>query len=161
MHSPANQLIAPMMIQQQSSGPYMTVPQYPPQMYSPNPTHVYPQQNGYPSPGRTAPMMMQQGSQQGHHGGQQAMYTQQAQMNMYGQQGGQMPGMRPGFPTQPGSYGSSPLQPHNFQQRTMSGGYGQMPKMMPQHMPQQNHGPPLNAPQQPSAYGPMVPDDAK
>jgi hypothetical protein len=77
-------MVAPMMVQQQSNGPFIAMPQgmqgmaLPPNyqmgMYSPNPGHVYPQQggpqqphSGYPSPSRGAPMMMHQGSQQGHY----------------------------------------------------------------------------------------------
>lgn len=78
--NPQNGMGAPMMVQQPSSGPYMGVPQgmgapYNPQMqmYSPSPTHAYPQHtgpppqphSGYPSPSRGAPMMMHQGSQPG------------------------------------------------------------------------------------------------
>lgn len=78
--NPQNGMVAPMMAQQTSSGPYMGVPQgmgapYNPQMqmYSPNPSHAYPHvqpppqpHSGYPSPSRGAPMMVHQGSQQGH-----------------------------------------------------------------------------------------------
>ena len=76
--NPQNGMGASMMVQQASSGPYMGVPQgapYNPQMhmYSPNPSHAYPHvqpppqpHSGYPSPSRGAPMMMHQGSQQGH-----------------------------------------------------------------------------------------------
>lgn len=69
---------APMMVQQPSNSPYMGVPQgmapYTPQMqmYSPSPSHAYPQHtgppqphSGYPSPSRGAPMMMHQNSQSG------------------------------------------------------------------------------------------------
>ncbi|KKY23898.1 putative pab1 binding protein [Phaeomoniella chlamydospora] len=63
------------MMAQQSQGPYMAVPQQFNQqmpMYSPSPAQVYPAHvgqphSGYPSPSRGAPMMMHQGSQQGHH----------------------------------------------------------------------------------------------
>ena len=67
--------LAPMMVQQQSSGGYMPQPmavQYNPQMpmyASPAPPmYATPSQppSGYPSPGRGAPMMMHQGSHQGH-----------------------------------------------------------------------------------------------
>ena len=62
------------MMAQQSQGSYMT-PQFnhQMQMYSPSPGQAYPAhvasqpQSGYPSPSRGAPMMMHQGSQQGHH----------------------------------------------------------------------------------------------
>ena len=67
--------LAPMMVQQQSSGGYLPQPmavQYNPQMpmyASPAPPmYATPSQppSGYPSPGRGAPMMMHQGSHQGH-----------------------------------------------------------------------------------------------
>ena len=125
--NPHNQQSAPMMMQQQSSGPYMNMPQQfngQMAMYSPSPGHAYPQQNGYGSPGR-APMMMQQGSQQGHsqpmmwstsaQGG--PMYGQPAQMNMYR-----------GYQAQ---YGSSPQQ--QFQQQR-AGSYGQVPHHKMMHM---------------------------
>jgi hypothetical protein len=122
----------PMMMHQQSNGPYGNMPQqFGAQvgMYSPSSAHVYPQQNGYGSPGR-APSMMQQGSQQGH--GQAMMWSGSAQGGpMYGQQG---QNMYRGYQPQ---YGSSPQQSYlGQQQRTMSNGYGQMQqqKMMhPQH----------------------------
>lgn len=128
--TPHNQGTAPMMMQQQSSGPYMNMPQQfnnQMGMYSPSPGHVYSQQNGYGSPGR-APMMMQQGSQQGHgqpmmwsasaQGG--PMYGQQAQMNMYR-----------GYQQQ--QYGSSPQQPYPGQQQR-AGSYGHMPHHKMMHM---------------------------
>lgn len=107
---PQNAMAAPMMVQQPSNGPYMGGPQgmnghYNPQMqmYSPNPSYVYPQHggpppppqphSGYPSPSRGAPMMMHQGSQSGQ-GPQSVMYMNQ------GQQG------QPGYgPQQPGGHG--------------------------------------------------------
>ena len=153
MHTQHGQLAAPVMVQQQSSGPYMAMSQsYNPQMqmYSPSPAHAYPQQNGYPSPGRGAPMMMHQNSQQGHHG-QQVMYAvpgQGSQM-MYQQQGAQMAGMR-GYPSQQGPYASSPHQHHGFPQRAMSNGYGQMSKMM-----QGVQGMPPTGPAQHNAYVPV------
>lgn len=74
---PGGPVGAPMMAHQQSNGPYMGMPPgapYNPQMpmYSPSPSHVYPHMpaqpnSGYPSPSRGAPVMMHQGSQQGHH----------------------------------------------------------------------------------------------
>ena len=147
MHQ-AGQMVAPMMVPQQSNGPFMQMPQqYNAQMpmYSPNPAHVYPQQNGYGSPSR-APMMMQQGSQQGHHPGQPMMYTMSQGGPMgYPQQG--QANMARGYSNQ---FGSSPQ--YGMQQRTMSSGYNQ--KMMSQqHM--HGQGPPINAPQQPAAYTQM------
>jgi LsmAD domain len=171
MHSQPGQLAAPMMVQQQSSGPYLVPQQYTPQMpmYSPSPAHVYPQHvaqqphSGFPSPGRGAPMMMHQGSQQGHHPGQPLMYAvpgQPGQMG-YPQQAGHM--MRGAYNAQQGPYGSSPQ--HHFppqpQQRMSSAGYGQMPqKMMPQQM-QPGMAVPPNAPHQPAAYSAEGPDEVK
>ena len=160
MHS---QMQAPMMMPQHSNGPYMQMPQqYNPQMpmYSPNPGHVYPQQNGYGnSPGR-APMMVPQGSQQGHHHAQPMMYTMSAQNGpMYGQ-GGQMNNMQRYGGQQ---YGTSPHHGYPMQQqRTMSSGYQMAPKPMHGNM-QGGHGPPVNAPQQPAAFTQMEmgQDDAK
>lgn len=78
--SPQAGMGAPMMVQQPSNGPYMGAPQgmapYTPQMqmYSPSPSHAYPQHaappqphSGFPSPSRGAPMMMHQNSQSGQH----------------------------------------------------------------------------------------------
>lgn len=171
MHAQNGQLAAPMMVQQQSSGPYMAMSQqYNPQMqlYSPSPGHSYPQHvtqqphSGYPSPGRGAPMMMHQNSQQGHHPGQQIMYAVPGQPGQgYQQQGGHM--MRGGYPAQPGPYGSSPHQTHHFPpqpQRVPSNGYGQMPQKIPQQM-QSGLAPPPNAPHQPAAYAVDGPEEAK
>lgn len=72
--------IAPMMAHSPSGGPLVGLPQgmgspYSHQMYTPNPVHAYPHHagppapqpgsNSFPSPGRAAPMMIHQGSQQG------------------------------------------------------------------------------------------------
>ena len=155
------QLAAPMMVQQQSGGPYLGMPpQYNTQMYSPNPGHVYPNHmaqqpnSGYPSPGRAAPMMMHQGSQQGHQP-QPAMYGQMG----YQQQGGSM--MRGGYQQSP--YGSSPHQVHHFPpqpQRMPSSSYGHIPqqKMMPQQM-QQPQGVSGNGPHQTARF--VAEEDAK
>lgn len=160
MHPQPGQMSAPIMVQQQSSGPYMQMPQQFNQqmpMYSPSPAHAYPQQNGYGSPSR-APMMVQQGSQQGHHHGQPMMYTMSSQGQMGYPQQTQMHMMRGGYGGH--QYGSSPQQPY-MQQRAMSNGYGQIPqKGMPHHM-QHNQGPPMNAPQQPAAYAQSDQDEGK
>ncbi|KAK5937942.1 poly(A)-binding protein binding protein [Knufia obscura] len=144
-------MIAPMMAQQQSSGPYMGLQNQAHPMYSPGPAHVFPQQqNGYPSPGRMqAPMMMQQHSQQGYTGNPPMMYSGNHPA-MYGQQ----PQMGRGYGGQT-PYGSSPHQPHQMNQRAMSSGYmkGGMPQMGGNM--NVNGGPPANAPQQPAAYGQM------
>jgi hypothetical protein len=124
------QMGIPMMMPQGGGG-YHAMPQQfnaPMQMYSPTPGHVYPQQNGYGSPGR-APMMMQQGSQQGHHHAPPMVWSGSAQ-------GGPMGYGQPYRGGYQASYGSSPQQPFpGQQQRTMSGGYGQIPQKM-MHMPQ-------------------------
>ncbi|KAI9673280.1 MAG: hypothetical protein M1829_004345 [Trizodia sp. TS-e1964] len=132
---------APMMMQSPSSGPYLGAPQglgvqfgqqLP--MYSPSPAHVYPHHagpppappgsTGYPSPGRGAPMMMHQGSQQGQH------------MMMYGMSPGQqhgqplfsppqqvaVPPMRAGYPPhQQPHYGTSPHQGHHYPRQHHNG----------------------------------------
>lgn len=145
MHNQYGNMGAPMMVQQQSSGPYMGMPNQFGMAYpSPSPGHVYPQQqNGYPSPGRMAPVMMHQHSQQGHQAGQQGMYGTPG--HMYGQQ----QQMRGGYGGNHTPYGTSPHQSHHMGQRAMSSGYGS--KGMPQMA--MNGGPPANAPQQPAAYG--------
>lgn len=164
MHAQMGQMTAPMMVQQQSNGPYMNNPQqFAPQMgqmYSPNPSYAHPQQNGgFSSPGRMAPMMMQQGSQQGHpqapnmmysmsNQGAQMMYP-QSQMNMHrGNYGGNQ-------------YGT-PHQGYGMQHRTMSSGYGQIPHKMHPQM-QQAHAPAMNGPPQGPTYGQVeaVQDDGK
>ncbi len=154
MHAQTPQMGAPMMTHQPSNGPYMGLPQQQYQhmpMYSPNPTQAYPQHvasqphSGYPSPSRTAPMVMHQGSQQGHHAGQHVygMPGQAAQMG-YGQYG-QPPPMRGGYAGQHTSYGTSPGQAYHYPpqpQRTMSSGYGgpYQGKVPMQHM-QPSQGP--------------------
>lgn len=157
MHSQHGQMSAPMMVQQQSSGPFMGVPgQYQGMMYpSPNPSHVYPQQNGFPSPGRMAPVMMHQNSQQAHLGHQQMMYSATGHNGaMYGQQHT----IGRGYGGNHTPYGTSPHQPLHLNQRAMSSSYTQ--KGMPQMTA--NSGPPANAPQQPAAFGQMpISDDGK
>lgn len=157
IHAQHNQMVAPMMVQQQSSGPFMGIPgQLPGMMYpSPNPGHVYPQQNGFPSPGRMAPVMMHQNSQQGHLGHQHMMYSTGGYTGaMYGQQ----PPMGRGYGGNHTPFGTSPHQAHHMGQRTMSSGYAQ--KGFPQMAV--NGGPPANAPQQPAAFGSIpVSEDGK
>lgn len=154
MHAQPGQMTAPMMVQQQSNGPYMTVPsqfghQVP--MYSPSPAHVYPQQNGYSSPQRIAPIMMHQGSQQGHVTAPSMMYSMSGQggpMAYPQQQVGMARGNYGGH-----QYGNAPG--YAMQHRTMSSGYPQIPqKGYGQHM-QANHGPSMNGPPQGPAYTQM------
>ncbi|KAE9375583.1 hypothetical protein N431DRAFT_463661 [Stipitochalara longipes BDJ] len=96
-----------MMYQQGAQGPFMPPHNGPPAMPA----------NGFPSPGRGAPMMMNQGSQQGH---QQPMYGMNPGMSpgpqyvapMYPQQPpGQMPMRGYGGPNQ---FGTSPQQMHQY-----------------------------------------------
>lgn len=138
MHGQHGHMGAPMMVQQQSSGPYMGMQNQMGMVFpSPRAAHVYPQQqNGYPSPGPMAPVMMHQGSQQGY-GNQNMMYPNQAMYGGHPQMGRGYGGNTP--------YGSSPHQPHHLAQRAMSSGYGQK-------IPQIPSGPPANAPQQPAAF---------
>lgn len=143
-------MVAPMMAQQHSTGGYMNMPNQMNMVYpSPRVHHAYPQQqNGYPSPGPMAPVMMQQNSQQGYPAGQ-MMYP---NPGMYGQ-----PQMRGAYGGNT-PYGSSPHTPHHLNQRAMSSGYQ---KGMPQ-VNMNNAGPPANAPQQPAAFGQMAGgEDAK
>ncbi|OAL37299.1 hypothetical protein AYO20_03475 [Fonsecaea nubica] len=156
MHAQVGQMSAPMMVQQPSNGPYMAVPphfNHQMQMYSPNPNQVYPQQNGgYSSPGRMAPMMMQQGSQQGHPPAPSMMFSVSNQgaapMAFPQQQMGMHRGSYGGH-----QYGSTPHQGYAMQHRTMSSGYGQMAQKM--HHQMQPHGPAMNGPPQGPAYGQM------
>lgn len=165
MHAQVGQMGAPMMVQQPSNGPYMAVPQqfnHPMQMYSPNPNPVYPQQNGgYSSPGRMAPMMMQQGSQQGHPAAPNMMFSisNQGAPAVYPQQQMGMPRGNYGGGHQ---YGSTPHQGYAMQHRTMSSGYGQIPQKMHPQM-QANHGHAMNGPPLGPGYGQMetVHDDGK
>jgi len=171
MHAQNPPMGAPMIAHQPSNGPYMGLPQQQYQqmpMYSPNHGQAYPQHatpqphSGYPSPSRAAPIMMHQGSQQGHHSGQHlyGMPAQPAQMG-YGQYGQPQP-MRGGYPGQHTPYGTSPGQAYHYPpqpQRAMSNGYGggyQGGKAPMQHMPP-NQGPPaMNmAPQQAGGYPPQ------
>ncbi len=170
MHTQTPQMGAPMMVHQPSNGPYMGIPQQQYQhmpMYSPNPPQTYPQHaasqphSGYPSPSRAAPMMMHQGSQQGHHSGQHlyGMSGQPAQMG-FGSYGQPQP-MRGGYPGQPAPYGTSPGQAYQYppqQQRSMSNGYGggYHGKVPMQHM-QPSQGSVMNGGPQPAGY---LPQDA-
>ncbi|KAJ5587814.1 SM domain found in ataxin-2 [Penicillium hispanicum] len=147
---------APMMVQQPSNGPYMSVAQgispYTPQMqmYSPSPGHVYPQNgpppqphSGYPSPSRGAPMMMHQNSQSGQPPQPMMFMTpgQPAQAGYVAQQPGHMPHGRGGYPQQQPHFSSSPHQVHHFppnQHRAPSNSYNQVPQAPPQ---MQNNAP--------------------
>ncbi|KAI9739398.1 MAG: hypothetical protein M1818_005086 [Claussenomyces sp. TS43310] len=120
MVSPAPQMMYPV------GGPHL-VPQGPPP--------AMPGSNGYPSPGRGAPMMMQQGSQQGH----QPVYGMSPGMQygqpIYAQQPpGPMQNMR-GYPQGQPQFRTSPQmqqygQPHRG---TPSGSYNK--SYQPQHGP--------------------------
>ncbi|EGC41258.1 PAB1 binding protein [Histoplasma capsulatum var. duboisii H88] len=176
---PQNGMGPPMMAQQPSNGPYAGMPQgigvpYNPQMpmYSPNAGHAYPQHvppppqphSGYPSPSRGAPMMMHQGSQQGHPP-QPIMFMNSGQHGqpVYGpQQPGHMPPVRSGYPQhQQSHFNSSPHQthhyPHNQHRAQNHNHYNQMPHMHHPHM--QPQGPPQNAPSGP--HPPETVDEVK
>lgn len=173
MHGQNPPMGAPMMAHQPSNGPYMGVSPQPYQhmpMYSPNPAQAYPQHaasqphSGYPSPSRAAPMMMHQGSQQGHHAGQHlyGMAGQAGPQIGYVQYGQQQP-MRGGYAGQHTTYGTSPGQAYHYPpqpQRTTSGGYGGgfQGKVPMQHM-QPSQGPPAmnGGPQQAGYPNPEVP----
>ncbi|KAJ9606620.1 poly(A)-binding protein binding protein [Cladophialophora chaetospira] len=164
MHAQMGQMTAPMMVQQQSNGPYMNTPQHfnpqMGQMYSPNPSFAHPQQNGgYSSPGRMAPLMMQQGSQQGHPQAPNMMYSMSNQGAQMGYPQAQM-GMHRG--NYGGAQYGAPHQGYAMQHRTMSSGYGQIPHKMHPQM-QQAHAVAMNGPPQGPAYGQMeaVQDEVK
>ncbi len=165
MHAQVGQMGAPMMVQQPSNGPYMAVPhqQFNPQMqmYSPNASHAYPHQNGgYSSPGRMAPMMMQQGSQQSHGGAPNMMFSVSNQGVPMGYPQQQMAMGRGNYGGH--QYGTTPHQGYSMQPRTMSSGYGQIPQKMHPQM-QANHGPTVNGPPHAPANGQVdsVQDDGK
>jgi hypothetical protein len=136
---PQQQQMPPIMMQNPTNS-FMTAQgmaaQGPHMMYPPNQGHFMPQQNGhpppmpgvngYPSPGRGgAPMMMSQGSQQGH----------QAQPPMYAMNPGMSPSPQYGnpaqmYPQQPPGQSKSQLTYTTFRDVTndcevpMRGGYG-------------------------------------
>ena len=135
---------APMMAHGPSNGPFMGLPQQmaPPfnqQMAvygSPGQMHAYPQHGppppgsgGYPSPGRGAPMMLQQGSQQGH---------QQPPMMMYNISPGQ-PGAQMFMPQQAhGKFESNPSKAFPSGLLTLSVGPAMRGNYHP-HQPQYNN----------------------
>ena len=173
--------LAPMMMQQHSSGGFMHQPiavPYNPQMQmypgpGPNqPVFGSPGQpaNGFPSPGRGAPMMMHQGSQQG----QQPMYVQPGQypQPVYAQQPpahsrcflflGQnlspnlvAVNMRPNYGSPQPGFAQHTYPQHHFPQqihRTPSQGYSQPhhgppPPQQQQHQQQQQQAQPPQPPQ--------------
>ncbi|PGH12073.1 hypothetical protein AJ79_04472 [Helicocarpus griseus UAMH5409] len=174
--NPQNGMAAPMMVQQPSSGPYPGMPQgmgvpYNPQvpMYSPNAGHAYPQHvppppqphSGYPSPSRGAPMMMHQGSQQGHPPVMFMNSGQHGQPVYAPQQPAHMPPVRSGYPQhQQSHFNTSPHQTHHYphhQHRAQNNHYNQVPHMPHPHMQQQ--GPPQTAPSAP--HPPEAVDEVK
>ncbi len=189
---PNAHLTAPMMAQQHSNGSFMGMPQtmavpFNPQMqmYSPGQAHAMPQYGGppqppsnYPSPGRGAPLMVHQGSQQGQHP-QPAMFMNPGHhaQPIYAQQQPAhskinsiiihnprltsiVTAMRGGYPPpQQPYYGSSPHQPHHFPQHTHrvpSNSYGQPLGPHPQ-----NAGPPPLPPTGPAAHAVTGGEDVK
>lgn len=147
-HVTLGQTTAPLMAPQHSSGPYVNM-QQPFGYGSPTAGHIYPA-SGYPSPGRVAPMMMHQGSQQGHPVGPQMVYGVVPGGQMYAQQH-----LRGGYGGGMTSYGTSPHQAHYMGQRTMSTGYGKPPPMSTVT------GAASNAPQQPASYAPGPVEEPK
>ncbi|KAM5445187.1 poly(A)-binding protein binding protein [Microsporum audouinii] len=159
---------APMMAHQASNGPYMNMPPQsitpynpPMQMFSPNPSHVYPQHvppmqthSGYPSPSRGAPMMMHQGSQQGPPPQpMMAMNGQPGQSYYPPQQPNHMPPIRPGHHQQHPHFASSPHQAHNYphhqyrnQNQNNNNNFTQIPHGPPPPMQPQAGPPPTAAP---------------
>jgi len=147
---------------QPSGGQFMHMNQ--PQMFSPVPGPAYqhhngpmPQQagpGGFPSPRPHAPIMSQQGSQQGHH--QPMMYVQQGHHGgpVYAQApSGPMNQMRGPYGGPQSQYGTSPHQPHHFpqqQHRGTPGSHYAQPMMTSHSMGPQG--------MQPNGGGPMAAD---
>ncbi|CAG8983425.1 hypothetical protein HYALB_00000594 [Hymenoscyphus albidus] len=178
-HFVPQQQMGPPMMMQNPTGGFMTTQGMPPGghvMYPQGPQgHFMPQGsghppampvNGYPSPGRGAPMMMSQGSQQGHQ--QPPMFAMNPGMSpgpqygnavpVYAQQPpGQIP-MRPGYNGGPGQFGTSPQQPHQFahQQRNnhQNGNFNNNKNF--QHPPLHPNAPPNSQP--PNGTQPRVVD---
>ncbi|KZF25565.1 hypothetical protein L228DRAFT_266030 [Xylona heveae TC161] len=153
VNAPGAHLGAPMMVHQPTA-PFMGMPQgmgvpIAPQMamYSPSQGHAYaqhagpppppPGSNGYPSPGRGAPMMIHQGSQPGQ-APQQMMWMSpghQAQPVFAPQQPGQMAPMRAAYPPpQQPPFGTNPHQPQQLPpQPHRAGPNGTYAQPMPPH----------------------------
>ncbi|RFU31867.1 hypothetical protein B7463_g4456, partial [Scytalidium lignicola] len=164
MNGPNNGFMGPQM----GPGPQMMYPPTQGHFIPPGNGHppVMPGVNGYPSPGRGAPMMISQGSQQGH---QQPMYGingmspgQQYGTPIYAQpQPGQLP-MR-GYPPHQ-QFGTSPQQMHQYgaphrNNNHPNGNYNN--KNYQSHGPHQN-GPPSNqVPAGPQTRGPEGNEEAK
>ncbi|KAF8544066.1 hypothetical protein BDD12DRAFT_725027 [Trichophaea hybrida] len=133
------------------------------QMYSPQQPQAYlnngpppPNPQGYPSPGRPAPMMMHQGSSQGTPGGAQMIpYGMQPGQGIYGTQGQQQQmGMMRGQPPPPPHQGGPPPQFYHGPQSHYSpgnrGNYaGPQPGMHTMPPPPQQQMAPPPPPQQP------------
>jgi len=168
MHSPGPQMAAPLMVQQNSQGPYMgpqmgPIPQMP--MYAPGPPQGYVASqppSGYPSPSRGPPMMMHQGSYQGQtpqmHAGQQYVQPFYAQQppphSMYYSPPsllvahGRLVAQMRGYPSPQPQYSQSPHQQYHYPPqptRMPSHGYTHQPQGPPHQMPVQQH-PPQGAP---------------
>ncbi|MCJ1271313.1 hypothetical protein MMC22_011213 [Lobaria immixta] len=144
------QLAAPMMVQQSSQGSFVAPhamgvpfnPQMP--MYPPGQPPAYSGQsqapNGYPSPGRAAPMMIHQGSHQGQQ--QPQMYPNPGQFGppVYAQQPPPHVMQMRGYGSPQPQYNQSPQQQHHYPSQTnrvQSNNYGQAahPHMAAQHPP--------------------------
>ncbi|KAI9849347.1 MAG: hypothetical protein M1837_004807 [Sclerophora amabilis] len=165
MSQQGSQTGAPMMAHNPSNGPFMGVPQglgapfnQQMHMYSPSQGHAYPQHSGppppppgssgYPSPGRGAPVMIHQGSQQGHPPQQMMMYTMspsQHHQPVYAPQQPAQGHMRGGYPPpQQPQFGSSPHQSHHVPHHRggPSGSYGHSGPPHPPHVASQQGPPP-------------------
>ncbi|KAI9771328.1 MAG: hypothetical protein M1840_002298 [Geoglossum simile] len=164
------QVGAPMMATHSHSGGPFMIPHVPfgqqMQMYSPGQVHAYPQHGpppppgstGYPSPGRGAPMMMHQGSQQGQPPQQMMMIGMspgQHVQPIYAPQPGQIPIIQRGYPhPQQPQFGTSPHHPHYQHRGGPGGNYGPPPPTGPHVSAQQ-------PPTQPQSHQPEVGEDGK
>ncbi|OAF59473.1 hypothetical protein VC83_03758 [Pseudogymnoascus destructans] len=136
----------------------------PPMLYPVNQAHFAPQgngppppmagSNGYPSPGRSAPMMMPGGSQQGQQAYGMSPGMQYGQPIYAQQPPGQMPNMRV-YPPQGQQFGTSPQMPQ-YSQPQRGGPNGSFNKGYHQHNgphPQAQQSQTPTGPQRPAADG--------
>ncbi|KFY36478.1 hypothetical protein V495_07871 [Pseudogymnoascus sp. VKM F-4514 (FW-929)] len=133
----------------------------PPMLYPVNQAHFAPQgngppppmagSNGYPSPGRSAPMMMPGGSQQGQQAYGMSPGVQYGQPIYAQQPPGQMPNMRV-YPPQGQQFGTSPQMPQ-YSQPQRGGPNGNFNK----GYHQQHNGPHPQAQQSQAPTGPQRP----
>lgn len=105
--------------------------------------------NGYPSPGRSAPMMISQGSQQGHQQQMYGMSPGQQFGNMAPVYAQQQPGQMPVRGYGPQQFGTSPQQMHQYGGQHRNHQNGNFNKNFQPNGPQPNASPNNQAPTAP------------